>query len=92
MTSADIKRKELIKRIREEIKLISGENPSDQDILENSLKFVESHVSDFVQEFQISMTKKPLYDIATGILEDEYNVIKSSGKSVKDVIRDSWRF
>ncbi len=28
----------------------------------------------------------------TGILEEEYNFLKSSGKSIKEEIRKTWRF
>ncbi|MFX1257377.1 MAG: hypothetical protein ACFFAN_05940 [Promethearchaeota archaeon] len=36
--------------------------------------------------------KKKISDSLDGILEDEYELIKSSSKSIKDLIRETWKY
>ena len=38
------------------------------------------------------MDKKKLSESFSGILEEEYEEIKKSGKTVKEVIKESWRY
>ena len=95
MTSVEIKT-DFLEKLRKKFKSQLGENLSDQEILQKCLEFSNKHIDelllDLLNSDQIIKKKKPLYDLMTGILEEEYNLIKSSGKSIKDVIRESWRF
>jgi len=36
--------------------------------------------------------RKKISDSLEGILEDEYKLIKSSSKSIKDLIRETWKY
>ena len=95
MTSIDIK-PEILKKLREKFKSQLGENLSDKEILEKCLEFSNKHIDELFIEFSdlnlINKKKKSLYHLMNGILEEEYNQIVLSGKSIKEVIRESWRF
>ncbi|MHA1661405.1 MAG: hypothetical protein ACTSUT_20095 [Promethearchaeota archaeon] len=95
MTSMDIK-PDILEKLRQIFKSQLGENISDQEILEKCVEFSNKHIDELLLEFLnsnfIIKKKKSLYDLMTGILEEEYNLIKASGKSIKEVIRESWRF
>ena len=95
MTSVDIKT-DFLKKLREKLKSQLGENLTDQMILEKCLEFSNKHIDELLIELfdsdLIINKKNSLFDLMTGILEEEYNQIKSSGKSIKDVIHESWRF
>ena len=94
MTSVEINT-DFLEKLRKKFKSQLGENLSDQEILEKCLEFSNKHINELLLEFLnsdlIIKNKKSFYDLMTGILEEEYNLIKSSGKSIKDVIRESWR-
>ena len=95
MTSVDIKT-EILKKLREKFKSQLGENLTDKEILEKCLEFTNKHLDELFIEFSNldlkNKKKKSLYHLMNGILEDEYKQILSSGKSIKEVIRESWRF
>ncbi|TFG02623.1 MAG: hypothetical protein EU529_15605 [Promethearchaeota archaeon] len=95
MTSVEIKT-DFLEKLRKKFKSQFGENLSDQEILEKCLEFSNKHIDELLLELLnanlIIKKKKSLYDLMTGILEEEYNLIKSSGKSIKEVIHESWRY
>lgn len=105
MTSIDINSPELIERLRKKFKSQSGKNLTDKEILEKCLKFSMNHLDDWLKESEsIENENGPnidknndcktskIEDLFTGILEEEYELIKKSGKTVKEVIRGSWDF
>ena len=108
MTSVDLKSPEILEQLRKKFKTLLGEDLSDQEILEKCLTFSNKHFDEFLNDAEDSrikifsepyipledqiQKKKPLYDSLTGILEEEYDLIKKSGKTIKDVIRESWNF
>ena len=106
MTSVDITRPEILEQLREKFKSQLGIKISDEEILEKCLQFSMDHVDRLISENERDLLDlgeavddnvkkqetKTIYDLMTGILEDEYEQIKQSGKTIKDVIRESWRF
>ena len=104
MTSVDIKEPENLDLLRKKFKAIYGETISDEEILEKCLKFSADHLEQLLSENENNWRylkgllnkqkakKKPLIDFISDILEDEYEEIKKSGKTIKEVIRESWKY
>lgn len=107
MTSVEIQRADILNKLRKKIKQQLGKELSDQEIIEKCLFFSEIHFKELLNEIEGQnlikwepyiplenqvKKKKPLYDSFSGILEDELNLIKKSGKSVKDFIRETWKY
>ena len=47
---------------------------------------------DYAFDTGILISKKKLSESFSGILEEEYEEIKKSGKLIKELIRESWRY
>jgi hypothetical protein len=104
MTSVDKKNSEILGRIREWFKSQLDERISDEEILEMCLKFSIAHLDQLLTENKAESKyldsllnkeyekRKPIFDFISDILEDEYEMIKKSGKTIKEVIRESWKF
>lgn len=104
MTSVDIKKPEILNILREVFKKELGENISDEEILEKCLKFSVDHLDQLLsQNNNISryldsllnketIKKDSIFDFISDILENEHEIIKKTGKSIKEVIRESWKY
>jgi len=104
MTSVDIKNSEILDRIREWFKSQLDESITDEEILEKCLKFSIAHLDQLLSENKTELKyldsllskesekKKPIFDFISDILEDEYEMIKKSGKTIKELIRESWKY
>jgi len=104
MTSIDIRKPEILKLLRERFKTQLGEIISDEEILEMCLKFSIEHLDELVSEKKSNSgyivnilnnetdKRKAIFDFISDILEDEYETIKNSGKTIKEVIRESWKY
>lgn len=103
MTSVDIKNPEIMKKLKEKLKDQLGKDLTEEEILEKCLDFSFKHLNQLLSENDSKLThrskllNKPrknnsFSDYISDILEDEYNEIIKSGKTVKDVIRESWKY
>ena len=107
MMSVEIDRPEILEKIREKLRSKLGKKFSDQELLEKCLTFSSKHLEELINELisdeggfwesrslNISKyDKKPLLlESLSGILEEEYSRVKESGKRVKDLTGESWRY
>ena len=104
MTSVDIKKPEILNVLREVFKKELGENISDEEILEKCLQFSADHLDQLLSEDNNSskyldnllnteaVKKNSIFDFMSGILEDEQEMIIKSGKTIKEVIHESWKY
>ncbi|MBD3351096.1 MAG: hypothetical protein GF364_06385 [Candidatus Lokiarchaeota archaeon] len=105
MTSVEKKKiPQIIEELREKFKASLGKDVSDEEIIEKCLKFSMQHVNELISEKQEkkryfenmlsegSQDKQALSTLMSGILEEEYEKIKQSGKTIKQVIRESWKY
>ncbi|TFF96269.1 MAG: hypothetical protein EU544_00980 [Promethearchaeota archaeon] len=96
MTTSDIK-SDIIEKLKQRFKSLLGEELTDQEILEKCINFLNKHLDELLVESQSNEPEKKeashsIFDLMTGILEEEYQKIISSGKAIKEAIRESWKF
>ena len=104
MTSIDINDPKIFQKVREKLKLQLGKDLSDKEILKRCLMFSMEHLEELFpgereeSEYEKNVLnesgekEKPILEFVSGILEDEVEKIKQSGKTIKQVIRESWKY
>lgn len=100
MKRVNIRNTEIFSKIKKRFKKRLGKELSDEEIVDMCLKFTNNHLNLWISEIirkniqvdNVQPNEKKIMSFISDILEHEYEEIKNSGKTFKDLIHESWKY